>query len=298
MMRYFALLLLFLAASGIVQAKTIHYILSSEARVVGQAVNDIQSQLVQPDVPINHKTTLVNQFSSADVAPDDLLVAIGNKAAKAVIDRGHSNQTIIGFTDTQTNAYIQKNRQHARLSVISLNQSAQRLVTFSDVIAKTSYKKALLVAVSEQNKALISELDALAPLAHGKLKVIIIPKGTLAAKVLESDLFDAAALIALQDNAIWTGKNAKWLLQQAFNYKVPVVGYSKSFLKAGALASVYSSLDDVANSTAQVINTWLDGTARKQFAIIYPEATIQINPSIARVYKSAAESLNGQGKVK
>jgi len=127
---------------------------------------------------------------------------------------------------------------------------------------------------------------------NGQLKVIIIPKGRLAAKILEPDLFDAAALIAIQDNAIWTGKNAKWLLQQAFNYKVPVVGYSKSFLKAGALASVYSSLDDVADSTAEAINAWLNDKTPKDFAIIYPEASVQINPSIARVYKSAAERLN------
>ena len=296
-MRYFLLLLLFLTSSGTVQAKTIHFILSSESRVVGQAVYDIQSQLIKPDTATHYKTTLTHQFSKADIASEDLLVAIGNKAAKDLINLRLPNPTVIGFTDKQTNAYIDANRPHDNMSVISLNQPAQRLLTYSDPLAGTGYKKALLVAVSEQNQALLSELESIAPLTHGQLKIVIVPKGTLAAKVLEPDLFDAAALIAIQDNEIWTGKNDKWLLQQAFNYKVPVVGYSESFLKAGALASVYSSLDDVAISTAQSINAWLNQTAPNSFAIIYPDATIKINPSIARVYRSAAESLNAQGKV-
>jgi ABC-type uncharacterized transport system substrate-binding protein len=296
-MRYFALLLFFLASSVTVQAKTIHFILSSESRVVGQAVHDIQSQLIQADTSIIHKTTLINQFSDLDIASEDLLVAIGNKAAKELTDLGLPNHTIIGFTDTQTNAYISTHRQHNAMSVISLNQPTQRLVAFSDPIAGTGYKKSLLVAVSEQNEALLSELNAIAPLTYGQLKVVIIPKGTLAAKVLEPDLFDAAVLIAIQDNEIWAGKNAKWLLQQAFNYKVPVVGYSKSFLKAGALASVYSSLDDVASGTAKSINAWLNDTAPNSFTILYPEATIEINPSVARVYRPAAERLTSQEKV-
>jgi len=296
-MRYFLLLLLFLASSGTVQANTIHFILSSGSHVVRQAVYDIQSQLIKSDKSTHYKTTLTHQFSKADIASDDLLVAIGNKAAKDLIDLRLPNPTVIGFTDKQTNAYIDANHSHDNMSVISLNQPAQRLLTYSDPLAGIGYKKTLLVAVSKQNQVLLSELESIAPLTHGQLKIVIVPKGTLAAKLLRHDLFDAAVLIAIQDNEIWTGKNSKWLLQQAFNYNVPVIGYSESFLKAGALASVYSSLDDVASSTAHSINAHLNQTAPNSFAIIYPDATIKINPNIAHVYRSASESLDTQGEV-
>lgn len=297
-MRYLALLLLWLSSIGHVQAQTIHFLLSSDAPVVAQALSDIQSQLIATDKPVGKQVSHIDQFSVTDVDPDDLVVAIGNKAAKKLASFELSNQTLISFTDKPTNVYLSNAFHHDNLRIVSLNQPSQRLIEFTDPIVGTDYKKNILIAVSEQNTALITELENIAPLNYGQLKVIIVPKATLAAKVLEPHLFDAAALIAVQDPVIWTGKNAKWLLQQAFNYQVPVIGYSQSFLKAGALASVYSSLDDVASTTAEAINDWLMAKPLSGFAITYPDATITINPSIARVYQNAAGRLDHQDEVK
>lgn len=297
-MRYLALLLLWLASIGHVHAQTIHFLLSSDAPVVAQALSDIQSQLLATEKPVDNQVSHIDQFSITGIDPDDLLVAIGNKAAKKLASFELPNQTIISFTDKPTNAYLSSEFHRDNLRIVSLNQPTRRLVEFTDPIVGTGYKKNLLIAVSEQNTALITELENIAPLNYGQLKVVIVPKATLAAKVLEPHLFDAAALIAIQDPVIWTGKNAKWLLQQAFNYQVPVIGYSQSFLKAGALASVYSSLDDVATATSDAINDSLMAKLSSGFAIIYPEATITINPSITRVYQNAAGRLDHQDEVK
>lgn len=297
-MRYLALLLLWLVSTGYVQAQTIHFLLSSDAPVVAQALSDIQSQLIATENPVDNQVSHIDQFSVTEVDPNDLLVAIGNKAAKKLASFKLPNQTIISFTDKPTNVYLSSEFRRDNLRIVSLNQPTQRLIEFTDPIVGTGYKKNLLIAVSEQNTALITELENIAPLNYGQLKVVIVPKATLAAKVLEPHLFDAAALIAIQDPVIWTGKNAKWLLQQAFNYQVPVIGYSQSFLKAGALASVYSSLDDVASTTADAINDWLMAKPLSGFVIAYPDATVTINPSIARVYQNAAGRLDHQDEVK
>ena len=77
---------------------------------------------------------------------------------------------------------------------------------------------------------------------------------------------------------------------------MPVIGYSKSFLKAGALASVYSTIEDVTALTVESINHWLDDELPSSFSINYPETEITINPSIAKVYPAAAAKIKAQEK--
>lgn len=68
--------------------------------------------------------------------------------------------------------------------------------------------------------------------------------------IKQSDIF-----IPIADSHLINVTTAKWILQLSYRYRVPVIGYSSNFVDAGALASVYSSAEDVAKQTVELLNS-------------------------------------------
>jgi len=66
-------------------------------------------------------------------------------------------------------------------------------------------------------------------------------------KVLEPAIKRADVFIPVPDSRLINISTAKWILQLSYRYKVPVVAYSRAYLKAGALAAVYTSPENVAH---------------------------------------------------
>ena len=76
---------------------------------------------------------------------------------------------------------------------------------------------------------------------------------------------------------------AKWILYLSFQHKVPVIGFSKAYTNAGALASVYSSPEGVGKHAGELISSWLkrgdEGIWEPQYPRYY---TLSTNPAVAR----------------
>jgi ABC-type uncharacterized transport system substrate-binding protein len=169
---------------------------------------------------------------------------------------------------------------------VLLDQPLQRLVDTSLEILKQRPSNTLVIAVSAGNSTLREDIKHLTLPELIKLEVLVIDEDTEPAKIVDKALFNAGALIAVRDQHIWAGENAKWMLYQSYKYNVPVIGYSKSFLKAGALVSVYASLTETANTTAKHIINWHTQQGKQPGERIhYPRYVIEYNKNIARALK-------------
>lgn len=289
-MRYGLLFLLFFLAPS-AYAQSVYFVLSSQTEQVEQALTEVKSRISNKNQHTQY-TVLQQNFLIKDLAPNDLVVTIGNQAARYIAELSIANPTIHSFIDSHSQAFIKSNYTNTDVTTISLNQPSQVMVEVADLIVGTDYKDKIVVAVSEQNQSLQSSLASITKLKQGSLDVVVIKEDELAAKVLDQHLFDASVLVAIPDKQIWSGKNAKWVLQQAFNYKVPVIGYSKAFLGAGALAAVYSDIEDIAIETASSIDAWANGKRPKQLTNRVTKTTVTVNEKISRVYKAQARRLN------
>ena len=90
-----------------------------------------------------------------------------------------------------------------------------------------------------------------------------------------SDVF-----IPIADSHFINVTTARWILQLAYRYRVPVIGFSSNYVAAGALASVYSSPEDVAKQTTELIDTLL--TKEYVYRVHNPEfCTIKFNETVA-----------------
>ncbi|MFW5426706.1 MAG: hypothetical protein ACKE8R_05600 [Methylophagaceae bacterium] len=229
---------------------------------------------------INVITLEDKRFST--IKPDDLIVPIGKKAAEESHNYQSSNSIIYSFVDRGLIDKINQGEQAKPWAAITVNQPVERLISIADDLVKNNYKNKIIILVSENNGELKRNLNAIKSLKRGQIEIVEIKPDDVVTKVVEKSLFNAAVLISTDEENIWSGSNAKWLLRQAYNHQVPVVGNSKRFLKAGALISVYSSMEKISETTSLLIGQWLDDGIITNTGIHYAPSTIDVNKSVAR----------------
>lgn len=70
-------------------------------------------------------------------------------------------------------------------------------------------------------------------------------------------LRDNHALIGIYDTNLYSSENIKNILITAYRQNKPLIGPSSAYIKAGALATTYSDLDDVARRLSEILLTGL-----------------------------------------
>lgn len=264
-------------------AGSVHIILSEGSDSYLRAGHNIQSKLPETNVSEGHTSvTLLTDFKETQIQPDDLIVTVGETASYYFNARFPDNSQLYSYINKEA---LPPNSASNWAAVI-LDQPAQRLLSTAAQIVKNRYRKKVIIPVSESNIALLEEIRSLDIDKAMELEVLVIGADDDPAKIIDKALFNAGALIALRDKTIWSGETAKWMLYQSYKYNVPVIGYSKSFIKAGALVSVYTNLNQVARSTADVIDDWQKNHGKlTQEGILYPPYSIDYNKNIARALK-------------
>ncbi|WP_232417920.1 ABC transporter substrate-binding protein [Methyloversatilis thermotolerans] len=75
--------------------------------------------------------------------------------------------------------------------------------------------------------------------------------------VLAQVLEKADVFLALPDPQIHNAGTVRNLLLTSFRARVPVVGFSSAYARAGAVMSLYSSPDQIARQTADAVTQWM-----------------------------------------
>jgi ABC-type uncharacterized transport system substrate-binding protein len=78
---------------------------------------------------------------------------------------------------------------------------------------------------------------------------------------LEAAIEDNKVLLAITDPLIYNSHSVKNILLTAYRHRKPVIGYSDSFVQAGAVAAVYTSPQTIGDKAARIIldffeNNW------------------------------------------
>lgn len=284
-MKYLLVFLLLVFSSGGVYASSgsIYVVLSGDDVVYHKIGNHLQAQISNSGFPqkqVNVITLGDKRFNA--INPADLIVAIGAKAAEESYRYQSSNTVIYSFVEQKLIDKIDPDKQQEPWAAVTVNQPMKRLISIADRLVKSKYKNKIVILVSKNNTDLKDKVNASGPLQNGKVEIVEIDLDDIVTKVVDKSLFNAAVLISTYEEGIWSGSNAKWLLRQAYHYQVPVVGNSKRFLKAGALISVYSSMEQISEATSRLIRQWIDDDVLTSTGVHHVAKTVDVNKNIAQ----------------
>lgn len=289
------LLMCLIFISQSIQAKTL-LLLSSNVSYYQETAQSIKTSALTQGIPKNNFHTLTaEEFAQLKKQqkppnPYDLIVAIGTAAATEALKQ-ESNVPLL-------NIFIPKNAYEAlrpdnmlptsqkpvtarKVSAIYLDQPLKRLITLAYLLKPETKKLGTIFGPISRSAQ--PEIERLAKTSGMELKYDFLtkednPVSTLKPVVTESELF-----IAIPDHAILNKAIARWILYLSFQHKIPVIGFSNAYTNAGAIASVYSSPEDIGKQAAEAIVNWLKNGNDTIWKPVYPRYfTLSTNPAVAR----------------
>lgn len=139
------------------------------------------------------------------------------------------------------------------------------------------------VLLSASQAGLLGELESAMRSQRLTLVQAILANDEQLITPLESILSEADLLLALPDPVVFNRNTAQSILLTSYRYRDPVLGYSRSLTRAGALLSLHSSPAEIGRQTAEWVNSALLGPVVRLPAPAYPAYfSISINEQVAR----------------
>lgn len=138
------------------------------------------------------------------------------------------------------------------------------------------------VVLGKQGADQLPELDRQARVHRLNLVSAILGNNSRLVETLEGVLEEAEILLlAFPDNEVLSRTTAQSVFITSYRFRDPVVGYSQSLSRAGALLSLYSKPAQFGRQAAEILLRTLDG--EKMPAVQWPRYfSISVNEHVAR----------------
>ena len=208
-----------------------------------------------------------------------LVVTIGARAAREASLHPPDAPVLNVFLPLATQQYLQQTAGQ-RSAAIVLDQPLARQLALARALLPAARSAALLQSEEALNPG---------PLSGGptgafgfEVATIRVQEGTPPVDAIRDLLRSGDVVIATFDPHVYTPVMAKWLLYMALQQQRPIIGFSHALLEAGALASVFSTPEQIAEHTIELIENWLvQGQAPK--GVAHPRYYhIGLNAPVAR----------------
>lgn len=285
--RYFfsvkAILIGLIAVSSLISAyscaRTLNLtvVLSEKGGAYLEYSNALEAQLRNSDFRIS-------VIEAGMPLPDaDLVIAAGMGAALSLARARPAAMLAVlipreGYTRLQKEFASQNNAATTEISAIYLDQPLRRqLDLIAAVLPDTSSIGVLystppreLVALRTLAKARNIELNERSPASASNLHA-----------ALQEILLSSDVLLALPDAEIYNTSTIRNILLATYRDKVPLVGFSPAYVKAGALCAVYSTPEQIAVQTRAIIREFSESRTlpAAQYA---KEFEVSVNEQVAR----------------
>lgn len=139
------------------------------------------------------------------------------------------------------------------------------------------------VLVSAEQSGLLGEMDE--ALRSQKLTLVhaTLDEGERLTGPLETVLSESELMLAVPDPLVFNRNTAQSLFLTSYRYRDPVIGYSRSLTRAGAIVSLYSSPAQIGRQTAEWVKSAVLGASVRFPAAAHPAYfSISINEQVAR----------------
>jgi ABC-type uncharacterized transport system substrate-binding protein len=182
----------------------------------------------------------------------ELVIALGVKALEASSKLKHTTPVLGIFTPLPSyNSLLLKSRRDlGNFSAIVLDQPYSRQISLIKLVLPEARRLGVLLGpTSSQYAEFVKEEGEESN--YSVLEESVAQDAELIPK-LKRLLETTDALVAIPDPTIFNRETAQPILLTSYRHLKPIFGYSQSYVRAGALAAVYSSTTQLAKQAAEI----------------------------------------------
>ena len=265
-------------------AKTLIILLSDRHHIYQDLANAIQT-----DIFTDYQIVALEEYNSNTLQPPGIFLAIGTRACEAALQLTEQHSDIVcTFLPSQTFLRLleqyrtDSSTANRRVTAVFLDQPLQRQIHLARLIDPEAESIGTVFGNSSIYQQQAYETLSLAAGFNAQYAFLDErqnPVQVLTPIIQRSDIF-----LALPDSASFNRNVTRWSLYITLRNRVPLIGYSASYAEAGAVISLYTTPQQLAGQTNQVLNQIAGTDVMPEPA--YPlEFTLNINQSAARTLR-------------
>lgn len=272
------------------QQSTINIILSGDKTLYQEVAKGIRETIIR----LGHQDFQLN------------IITIENDAQKQLLTSKKSNAILNIAVGAKAAEYVLK--KHLRIPLISTFIPKHNYLTLLDRLAQNS--RSFIVGAVFIDQPFDRQIK-LAQQIIPNLRNIGIPLGPISSMTLQQEqrflhksdyqvntalinedginvtemkqLVESSDIImAVPDPLVNRPSNAKWILYNAYQAKVPIIAFSQAYVNAGAVASIYSTPLLIGQQTAECVVAYLETRKIKVLQNEYAKYfKVKINSAVA-----------------
>jgi putative ABC transport system substrate-binding protein len=229
----------------------------------------------------------VSIYSLSGKRPDfvrehqDLIVAVGVRATQEMVALNLTIPILATLIPRSTFEKISRQRDYRQFSAVYLDQPLERQM---ELIRQTLPDRTRVgVALGPESRDTVELLQFAAKEAKFGLVVEKIGSAEELLPALQRLLADSDVLLALPDPLVFNRGTVQSLLLTTYRYQYPVIGFSKAYVRAGALAAVYTTPEQTGRQAGEMLQCVLHGEAWVLPPPEYPKYfSVSFNYMVAR----------------
>lgn len=189
------------------------------------------------------------QETLADLADVDVVVAVGTRASRVSRQLPERIPVLSVFLPRAAYRSVSAATSGRPRSAIYLEQPLSRQFAFVRALLPEARVVGTLLGPSSASPE--ADLRQAAAASGFRLEVARVEDAAEPVAAMKALVRRTDAILAIPDAAVLTPNRAKWLLYMAYRRNTPVVGFSRPYVDAGALASIYSTPRQVGRQAAE-----------------------------------------------
>ena len=262
------------------------FVLSKDTPDYKKVVNLITSDW-KTSKNYHYMIVIEDQLAEIDknLKTSDIIITLGTSAADRILAK-KITQPVINtlITESAFNALAEKyygdvaKATALGVNPIVLDQPFERRLNLARQLLKNMADVGVMLGPSVANNRNLYTQSLTERDLNPKILLLDPDKNPI--RQLDPIVKASDAFIPIAGSHLINVTTAKWILQLAYRYRIPVIGYSANYVAAGALASVYSSPQDVSRQTLELVESLL-AEGHKNQVHLPNYCTVKFNKTVA-----------------
>lgn len=240
-------------------ATTVWVALSEAGGVYAETAEALRADLERSGVRAETVVRPWRELAAYQDAAPRLIVAVGVGALRGIVESESKAPLLATLVPRAAYARLaeQASRGGRPVSAVWLDQPVGRQLDLLRLALPMRHRVGVLLG--PESRLVEQELLRAAAERNLEIAAVRVEGGEQLAGAVQRVLADTDVLLALPDPQVYSGATVQNVLTAAYRSRIPLVGFSPAYVKAGAMLSLYSTPAQVGAQAAAIVRSALGG---------------------------------------
>ena len=253
---------------------------SSDKPYINLITQSISKQLANSDIQVN----IPNSYETTDANQHNLIITIGSQSANQVLQDTSATTPVYSLLIPESTANNLAQDNHRLWAAQVIDQPFDRqLLMIKHLFGQNKKIGVLLGPASSRSR---TKIERAARNLGVTINYSLIQESDELIPALKETINNNDILLAVPDPVVYSKNTIRGILLLTYRSKTPVIGFSKSYVKAGATAGLYSTPEQIATDAAENIKKFFLNNRKFTHKKYHPELfSIEINKKVIKAMK-------------